>query len=165
MNKDEVAANAYYLPSISQTIHHLHAAAGFPTKVLWIKAIKNGHYKTWPGIMAILVNKHYPDSIETQKGHMRKNWQNVRLTKQKVMVSDNTSEDDTSEDEELTRATTKHNVMIKIVNADTTLYTDQTGRFPIQSSKGNTSLMCTFDVNANNIDAEPLCNHSDVQMI
>ena len=67
------------------------------------------------------------------------------IDEQKVMVGDNTRKDDTSEDEELTWATTKHNVMIKIVNADAMLYTNQTVRFPIQSSKGNTSLMCTFD--------------------
>jgi len=38
-SKKETAANAYSLPSISQTIRYLHAAAGFPTKDSWIKAI------------------------------------------------------------------------------------------------------------------------------
>ena len=47
---NEVAANVYSLPSMSQTIRYLHAAAGFPTKDSWIKAIKNGNYATWLGV-------------------------------------------------------------------------------------------------------------------
>ena len=54
------------------SIHSLHAAAGFPTKDLWIKAIKNGNYATWPGITVEAVNKHFPESVETQEGHMKK---------------------------------------------------------------------------------------------
>jgi hypothetical protein len=38
-SKKEVVANVYSLPSIPQTIWYLHAAAGFPTKDPWIKAI------------------------------------------------------------------------------------------------------------------------------
>ena len=81
-SKQEVAASVYSLPSMPQTIRYLHAAAGFPTKDSWIKAIKNGNYATWPGITAEAVNRHFPESIETQKGHMKKQRQNVRSTKQ-----------------------------------------------------------------------------------
>ena len=148
-----MAANVYSLPSISQTIRYLHAAAGFPTKDSWITAIKNGNYKTWPGLTAEAVSKHFPESIETQKGHMKKQRQNVRSTKKKVIT------EEVTEEEELTCATTKHNILVKIINAEETVYTDQTGRFPVQSSKGNTSLMVYFDVDANYIDAEPIWSH------
>jgi hypothetical protein len=60
-----------------QTIRYLHAAAGFPTKDFWIKAIKSGNYATWPGITAKAVNRHFPELVETQKGHMKKQRQNV----------------------------------------------------------------------------------------
>ena len=46
----EIVANVFNLPSIPQVIRYLHASAGFPTKDSWIKAIKNGHYATWPGL-------------------------------------------------------------------------------------------------------------------
>ena len=62
----------YNLPSIPKAIKFLHAAAGFPIKETWIKAIKNGHYKTWPIITPAAVAKHCPDAVETQKGHMKK---------------------------------------------------------------------------------------------
>ena len=80
-SKQEVAANVYSLPSIPQTMRYLHAAAGFPTKDPWINAIKHGNYTTFPGITAKAVNKHFPESVETQKGHMKKQCQNVRSTK------------------------------------------------------------------------------------
>jgi len=157
--KTETAANVYSLPSIPQTITYLHAAAGFPTKDTWTKAIKNGNYQTWPGITVDAVNKHFPESIETQKGHMKKQRQNVRSTKQKAIASP------TSEKEELTRTVSTQNILIKVINASETVYSDQTGRLPVQSSRGNTSIMVYYDVDSNCIDVEPIRNHHDNQMI
>ncbi len=155
--QDEAVLSVYNLPSMSQTVRYLHAAAGFPVKDTWLKAIKNGNYETWPGLTAEVVSKHFPESIETQKGHMKKQRQNVRSTKQRVIIP--------TENKELIRTTTKQNILIKVINADGTIYTDQTGKFPVQSSRGHTSLMVYYDVDANYIDAEPLQNHSDSQMI
>ena len=117
----EVAANVYTLPSIPQTIRYLYAAAVFPTKDSWIKAIKNGNYATWPGISAEAVNRHFPESIETQKGHMKKQRQNVRSTKQKVIAGE------VADAVELTRTITKQNILVKVFNASETIFTDQTG--------------------------------------
>jgi hypothetical protein len=41
--KKEQANNAYNLPLIRKTVKYLHAAAGFPVKETWIKAIKHGN--------------------------------------------------------------------------------------------------------------------------
>jgi hypothetical protein len=95
-SKQEVAANVYSLPLILQTIWYLHAAAGFPTKDPWIKAIKQGNYMAFPRITAKAVNKPFLESVETQKGHMKKQRQNVRSTKQKLIL------DEPTEDVELT---------------------------------------------------------------
>ena len=47
-----------------------------------MKAIEMNNYATWPGVNAITVRKHYPDeSVEVQKGHMKKQRQNVQSTK------------------------------------------------------------------------------------
>ncbi len=156
---NEQAANVYSLPSIEQTIRYLHAAAGFPTKDTWVKAIKRGNYKTWPGLTVEAVSKHFPESVETQKGHMQKQCQNVRSTKQKICP------DATSDDTLLTQAVAKHNVLVKILNVNETVYSDQTGRLSVQSSRGNTSLMVYYNVDSNYIDAEPIRSHQDSQMI
>jgi hypothetical protein len=142
-----------------QTIQYLYAATGFPTKDSWIKAIKNRNYAMWPGITVEAVNKHFPESVDTQKGHMKKQRQNVRSTKQKLML------DEPTEDIELTQAISKQNISIKVVNAQEIVYSNQTGGLPVQSSQENTSLMVYFDVDANYIDAKPMRNHWDSQMI
>jgi hypothetical protein len=74
---NKTAANVYSLPLISWVIIYLHAAAGFPTKPAWLKAIANGNYKSWPGVTTANDKKHFPESIETQKGHIKKQRQNV----------------------------------------------------------------------------------------
>jgi hypothetical protein len=77
----DAIANVYELPSTEQTVRYLHAAAGFPTKPTWLAAIRKGSYDTWPGITHHTVNKYYPESDETPKGHMKQSPQGVRSTK------------------------------------------------------------------------------------
>ena len=81
-NNTEHILNVYELPSIAQSIRYLHAAAGFPTKSTWISAICKGNYSTWPLINVKNVHKHFPQSEETQQGHMRNQQQGTRSTKQ-----------------------------------------------------------------------------------
>jgi hypothetical protein len=54
-----------------QTLLYHHALAGFPTKKNFLAAVRTGNYATWPGLTAILILKLFPDSEETQKGHMK----------------------------------------------------------------------------------------------
>ncbi len=157
--KQEAASNLYSLPSILQAIKYLHAAAGFPTKDKWVKAIKNGDFVSWPGLTVDAVNKHFSESIETQQGHMKKQRQNVRSTKQKQIVKE------TSEDKVLTKAVAKHNILVKVLIAHNTVYSDQTGCLPVQSNRGNCFLMVFYDVDSNYINVEPMKNHQDNSMI
>jgi hypothetical protein len=57
---------------MAQSIKYLHAAAGYPVEDTWIAAINAGNYNTWPGLSAQAVRCHFPESDETQKGHMKK---------------------------------------------------------------------------------------------
>jgi hypothetical protein len=45
---------------------------------------------TWPSLTTLGVQKHFPDSNETQKGHMKKQCQGVRSTK----LKENTQSED-----------------------------------------------------------------------
>ena len=73
--------NAYDIPSTKEFVFYLHAAVGFLVQEIWIDAIKAGKYTTWPGINVKTVNQYFPESEETQKGHMKKQRQNVRSTR------------------------------------------------------------------------------------
>ena len=74
MKKDiaETLCNMYELRTHPEIVRYLHAAAGLPTKIIWLKAIKKSFFTSWPGLTAAVVKKHFPESEETQKGHMRK---------------------------------------------------------------------------------------------
>jgi hypothetical protein len=56
-------------------------------------------------------------------------------------------------------------VYIKVHNATETMHSNQTGRFPATSSKGNQYMMVLVEVNGNFIDAEPMKNRSEGAMI
>jgi hypothetical protein len=77
----EWANNAYDLPSIKQIVRYLHAAAGFPVEDTWIQAIKAGNFNAWPTITPKTVRCNFPESDETQKGHMIKQRQGVQSTR------------------------------------------------------------------------------------
>jgi hypothetical protein len=80
---NDSAANVYTLPSTKQAVRFLHVAAGFPTMDSWLRAVELGHYQSWLGIDAHSIQKHFPhELIKTQKGHMKKQRQNIWSTKQ-----------------------------------------------------------------------------------
>jgi hypothetical protein len=56
---------------MDQTIKYLHAATGYPVEETWTKAINAGNYNTWQGLTTETVRKHFSESDETQKGHMK----------------------------------------------------------------------------------------------
>jgi hypothetical protein len=72
----------FELPSACETFLWYHASAGFPTKVTFIDAVRNGNYSTWPKLTVTLINRYFPDSDETIKGHLKGQQQGIRLTKQ-----------------------------------------------------------------------------------
>ena len=151
----EAINNVYELPSSEQSIRYLHGAAGFPTKTTWLKAIRRGNYDTWPLINVKNVHKHFPESEETQHGHMRNQRQGVRSTKQRE-----------SEPEDPAAPVPKHNeVFIRVYNTQNTLFTDQTGKFPQLSSLGNRYQMILYHAASNSIWVEPMKNRTEGEII
>jgi hypothetical protein len=51
--------NVFELPSLEPTICYLHAAAGFPPKSTWLKAVRQGSYSTWPLINVKNLAKYF----------------------------------------------------------------------------------------------------------
>ena len=156
---EESAQNVHSLPSTLAAVRFLHAAAGFPTQATWIAAIKAGNFVTWPGLTAEAVNKHFPESDETLKGHMKMQRMNVRSTKKKAKP------EMTNEDVPTAPNPKKNDVYISVFNAHDTVYTDQTGGFPVTSSRGNKYIMVMCEVDGNYIDAEPMKSRTSESMV
>jgi hypothetical protein len=80
-------ANAIFdLPNTCQSLMYLHAVAGFLVKENFLDAVCTGNYAMWPGLTTNLISKHFPDSNEMQKGHMKGQRKGVRSTKVKAAV-------------------------------------------------------------------------------
>ena len=81
---DESINSVYELPNLQQVVRWYHAAAGYPTKQTWLKAIDAGFFATWPLLTAKAVKRHYPDTETTSKGHMKRVKSGVRSTKEQA---------------------------------------------------------------------------------
>ncbi len=77
------ANSVYDLPLTEQAIKWMHAVCGYPVKSTWLKAIKEGNYVGWLMLNERNVQKYYPETIETPKGHLDQMRKNVRSTKEK----------------------------------------------------------------------------------
>jgi hypothetical protein len=78
------ANSVYNLPSTKQAIKWMHAVCDYPVKSTWLKAIKAGNYVGWPMLNERNIQKYYPETIETAKGHLNQTRKNVRSTKVKT---------------------------------------------------------------------------------
>ncbi len=116
--------NVYDLPSTAHLVQYLHAALGFPTKNTLLAAIRNGNLTTFPGLTSANVMKHFPKSDETHKGHMKQIQQGLQSTKPKPTLPPFTPMPGLKHQDAYLRVydTTKK-----------TMYTDQTGCFPVIS--------------------------------
>ncbi len=125
-----------------QTIRYLHVAAGYPTKKTWIKAIRNGNFITWPSLTVANINKHFPESDKTQKGHMKRQQHGIHSMKL-VPTAETEAEENIASAPEPKKM---KDIIIKIHNAEETMHMDQMGRFPATSSSGNQYIMVLFKV-------------------
>ena len=146
---DEAALSVYDLPSTKEVVRFLHAALGFPTKATLLTAARNGNLVTFPGLTPENINKHFPESDETQKGHMRQTRQGVRSTK---------VPDEDAVLEERPKPGVKHkDVYLRVFDVTRkAMYTDQSGPFPRKSRRNNQYIMIAVELDGNYIDAEPL---------
>ena len=77
----QACQNVYELSSMEQVVKYLHATWGFPTKPTIRNAVCKNWLVGWPELTVERVNKLFPESNETQKGHMKQQRQGVRSTK------------------------------------------------------------------------------------
>ncbi|KAL7505598.1 hypothetical protein ACHAXN_004225 [Cyclotella atomus] len=159
---DEFVNNVYELPNLEQVVAWYHAAAGYPTKTTWIKAIEAGSYATRPLLTVKAVKKHYPETKETPKGHMKRVKSGVRSTKEQVQEHPEV-EAALSNLADLQR---KHrDAYVQIKESGEMIYSDQTGRFPVTSSGGHKYIMVLVEIDSNFISMEPMKSRKTSELI
>jgi hypothetical protein len=119
--------------------------------------MKNGNFSSWPGLNEQSVEKHLSKSTSTAKGQLNQQRQNARTTKIK--------------DAELLdpEANLDHGIKTQYVYAATIdagqIYTDQTGRFPVVTSKGNKYIMVLYDYDSHAILAKPIKDRTAPELL
>jgi hypothetical protein len=118
---------------------------------------KNGNFTSWPGLTEHAVEKYLSKSTSTTKGHLNQQRQNNRTRKIK----------DT--EEIVTEPNMDHGIKTQFVYAATIdagqIYTDQTGRFQVVSSKGNKYIMILYDYDSNAILAQPIKDRTAPELL
>ena len=146
---DEAAMNVYDLPSTKEVVRFLHASLGFPTEPTLLTAARKGNLVTFPGLTPENITKHFPESDETQKGHMRQSRQKVRSTK--------VPDEDAMLEIKPTPGVKHKDVYLRVFDVTKkSMYTDQSGPFPRKSRRNNQYIMVAVELDGNYIDAEPL---------
>ncbi len=136
----------------------MHAVCGYLVKSTWLKAIKAGNYVGWPMLTERNVQKYYPKTFKTTKGHLNQTRKNVRNTKVKATPL------------EICNTSHLHGKKVRDVYTQAymvreTTFSDQTGQFPIQSLRSNKYIMVMVDIDSNPILVEPMKNRKDDKMI
>jgi hypothetical protein len=124
----------------ANNVYELHNTGALANYLAFIKAVKQGHLTTWPGLTEDSINKHLKLTPATAMGHMNQKRQNIRSTSKVVTI---TSE---LEDTTVTPASNgdKTHLVYEVVIDQGQLYTDSTGRFPQRSRKGNWYVLVVY---------------------
>ncbi len=107
------------------------------------------------------MHKHFLESDETQKGHLKQQRQNGRSTKVKENAPDNL--DKVAHQDKLQAKI--RDIYIKIYLSSNTVHFNQTRCFPATSSSGNKYSMVLVEIDRNYIDTEPMINKTEALMI
>jgi hypothetical protein len=148
---DPIANDVHELRNTSALVHYLHKALFSPTKSAMLKAVKDGHLITWPGLREDAINKHLQLTPATAMGHMNQRRQNIRST------SKSPTEKQQSPDTDLG---SKTHLVYAVVVDQGQLYTDLTGKFPVRSSKGNSYVMVCYIYDCNYVKFIPMKSRS-----
>jgi hypothetical protein len=129
---EPVANNVYELCNTGALVHYLHKAIFSPAKAAMLQAVKDGHLINWSGQTEDAINKHLKLAPATAMGHMNQRRHNIRSTS-KAPIEKQTTPD--------TYLGTKTHLVYAVIVDQGQLYTDLTGTFLVQSSKGNSYVM------------------------
>jgi hypothetical protein len=104
------------------------------------------------------VQKYYPETIETPKGHLNQTRKNMQSTKEKSAPLETC---DTSQ----LRGKKVQDVYTQTYMVRKTMFSNQTGQFPMQFQQGNKYVMVMVEINSNAILVEPMKSCKEEEMI
>ena len=77
----EFATNTIQTSTMEELAKYYHQCLLSPPKLTLLQSINNQPLRTFPGLTYGLISKHLPPSTATDKGHMKRQKQNIRSTR------------------------------------------------------------------------------------
>jgi hypothetical protein len=145
-----------YMPE-QELAKYLHTTLGSPVPSTLLRAILITHLTTFPGLTTNLISKHLPKSLATVTGHQDQEAKHLRSAKVTPTIDVPEPKD---LDLEPLLAPPSHNIFVMLFEKDQVMksYSDQTGRFPVPSSRGNHYIFVLYHQNTNTIHAVAIPN-------
>ena len=129
---------------------YYHECCFSPVSSTLIKEIENGNFCTWPVLTVTAVHKYLQTSIATVKGYMKQQRKKYGQPEKKWTLIRNRKR------QKITGGTGECYVTITPIAETGEVFSDQTGRFPITSSKGNKYIIIMYNYNSNYIPGEAM---------
>jgi len=117
-----------------------------------------------------LINRYFPDSDKTIKGHLKGQHQGIRSTKQvaldKIIENEEVRIKIEGEDSPFHQIpiTKTHKTFFCVDDLTDSIHTDQTRAFPFTSQRGNRYIMVAIHLDTNYIFVEPMRNRMKEEM-
>ncbi len=112
----------------------------------------------------------FPDSDETQKGHMKGQRQGIRFTKQKALdhlvQSEKIAKIKVEPGTEVPSLAKRFNdIFVRVEDLANSIHSNQTGAFPYTLQHGNRYVMVAIHLDANYIFNKPMKNRTEGETI
>ena len=134
-----------------------------PTTSTFLRAITKGHFNLWPGLTIYLIYRHLTKSIATSVGNLQMQQQSYKSTKTSVIPQ--------KDDLDISPSQEKYKLLTNAMYANFVsthtmrkTYSDQTGKFITQSSRGNNYIFILYDYDSNSILSIPIKNSHNKSM-
>ena len=113
----------------------------------------------WPGVTVETIQRYLPKSEATTMGHLDQQRKNIQSTKVQPNDTETMASPEPLENGQHTHA--MYATTICYNEPTGKLYTDLTGRFPVQSSRGNKYILVVYNFDSNSIHVKPLKSRHD----
>ena len=115
-----------------------------------------GYFRGWNGLTSERGRKFIKPSQACKQGHMDQRLAYIRSTKSSLAKEASPELDHMVEHEQAPENNKTNMVFMTMVKVEGQLFTDQTGRFPVTSNRGNNYIVMFYAVDPNYIKSYPI---------
>ena len=152
--------------NIERLILFLYAVLRRPNKQNLIKTVERGYLATWPGLAVARIKKYVVGDIINAKGHihLKRQVKHKSQGTKNNKVSKEALEDEGINPEQEENNTKTNQFYGKFIETGL-CGTDNTGKFPVRSKRGNKYVFLLYDYDSNNIISRPVKNRTDEEFV